>query len=196
MTDRKMTTLPQAPAPPPRDHGGAPDPLGQNIETTNRLREQAQRETEQLHKPIERVFSALARPITLFIVIGVLAIWMAVNTYLHLRGEAVDTPPFFWMQGLTSMLSLFTTLIILIVQTRQGRRQERRDQLELQINLLAEQKTAKLIQLIEELRRDLPNVRDREDAEANAMEHGTDPEQVLQVLDEVERDDGEGPTNR
>lgn len=189
MTDQQLPVPKQgAGRPGPRAQDQAPDALNSNVETIARLRAQAQRDAETLHKPIERVFSALARPVTLFVVIGVLAVWMAVNTSLHLRGAAVDTPPFFWMQGLTSMLSLFTTLIILIVQTRQGHRQERRDQLELQINLLAEQKTAKLIELIEELRRDLPNVRDRVDAQADAMQQGTDPEEVLQVLDEVERD--------
>ena len=41
---------------------------------------------------------------------------------------------------------------------------------ELAENLLAEQKIAKLIALMEELRRDIPTVKDRFDPEAEAMQ--------------------------
>jgi uncharacterized membrane protein len=54
--------------------------------------------------------------------------------------------------------------------------------LELQVSLLAEQKTAKLIALIEELRRDLPEVTNRHDAEAAAMEQSTDPHAILDAI--------------
>jgi uncharacterized membrane protein len=51
--------------------------------------------------------------------------------------------------------------------------EKRQAHLELQINLLTEQKTSKLIKLIEELRRDLPMIEDR-----------FDPESVIAALDE------------
>jgi uncharacterized membrane protein len=54
----------------------------------------------------------------------------------------------------------------------------------LHINLLAEEKIGKLVSLLEKLRRDIPSVRDRPDAEAEAMSHGTD---VREVLEELER---------
>jgi uncharacterized membrane protein len=53
------------------------------------------------------------------------------------------------------------------------------------VNLLAEQKTAKLIALLEELRRDLPNVHNRHDPQAAAMEHATDPQAILNALEET-----------
>lgn len=57
-----------------------------------------------------------------------------------------------------------------------------RSHLDLQINLLTEQKVTKLIHLLEELRRDLPMVRDREDPHAAALEKRTDAAQVLSAL--------------
>jgi uncharacterized membrane protein len=48
--------------------------------------------------------------------------------------------------------------------------------------LLAEQKLAKLIALIEELRRDMPNVNNRVDSLAEAMTHAVDPNAVADAL--------------
>jgi uncharacterized membrane protein len=105
-----------------------------------------------------------------------------VNTLLP--GSRWDEPPFFWLQGLLGLLSLTTTTVVLITQNRWMRRVERRSQVELHINLLAEEKIGKLVALLEELRRDLPTVRDRPDSQAEAMARGTD---VREVVDEVER---------
>ena len=73
---------------------------------------------------------------------------------------------------------------VLVQQTREDRLAEQRSHLILQINLLTEQKIAKLIELIEELREDLPTIRDREDLEARIMQQATDPQIVLDILRE------------
>jgi uncharacterized membrane protein len=52
------------------------------------------------------------------------------------------------------------------------------------MNLLSEQKIAKLIDLIEELRRDLPNVRERHDPEAEVLKQAADPHLVVSALEE------------
>ncbi len=52
----------------------------------------------------------------------------------------------------------------------------------LQLNLVTEQKIAKLISLVEELRTDLPNVKNRDDVEAEVMMHAIDPEAILEVI--------------
>jgi len=72
--------------------------------------------------------------------------------------------------------------VVLITQNREAKLEKQRSELELQVNLLTEQKTTKLIRLIEELRRDLPMVRDRHDPEAAALQKTTDPEEVLAAL--------------
>jgi uncharacterized membrane protein len=62
---------------------------------------------------------------------------------------------------------------------------EEHAQLDLHINLLAEQKVAKIVSLLEELRRDMPNVSNREDAVAEAMTHAVDPRVVANALKET-----------
>jgi hypothetical protein len=72
-------------------------------------------------------------------------------------------------------------------QNHQLKLSEERSRLDLQINILAERKIAKLIALLEELRRDLPYVRNRDDAEAVAMETHADPQIVADALEEAMR---------
>jgi uncharacterized membrane protein len=73
---------------------------------------------------------------------------------------------------------------VLVRQARQERFAEQRSQLMLQLNLLSEQKLAKVIALLEELRTDLPNVTNRPDLEAQAMQTAADPIEVLDALQE------------
>ncbi len=68
--------------------------------------------------------------------------------------------------------------MVLIEQNRLGKLAERRAHLDLKVTLLTEQKAAKLIDLLEELRRDLPNVRDRHDPEAAELKQAMDPHGV------------------
>ena len=80
--------------------------------------------------------------------------------------------------------ALLITTGVLIQQTRQDKLAEQRSHLTLQINLLTEQKIAKLIKLMEELREDIPDIRDRSDFEAQIMQQATDPQAVLDILQE------------
>ena len=74
--------------------------------------------------------------------------------------------PFSGLQGVLTLIALLTATVVLIGQRRQTRLSEQRAHLDLQINLITEQKVTKLIHLIEELRQDLPMVRDRHDPHA------------------------------
>ena len=56
--------------------------------------------------------------------------------------------------------------------------------LDLKVMLLTEQKAAMLGDLMEALRRDLPNVKNRHDPEAAALRQSMNPDLVLAALDE------------
>ncbi len=60
---------------------------------------------------------------------------------------------------------------------------ERRDQLTLQLAILADKKTAKVIELLEEMRRDAPAIADRADPESDEMAKPADPAEVLAAID-------------
>jgi uncharacterized membrane protein len=110
---------------------------------------------------------------------------MLANAVLHQLGmREFDPAPFFWLQGVLGLGALLTATVVLTKQNRAARLAEQRAHLDLKVTLLTEQKTAKLIDLLEELRRDLPNVKNRDDPEAAALQKSMNPDQVLAALDE------------
>jgi uncharacterized membrane protein len=124
-------------------------------------------------------------------------LWAALNAELGRR--AFDLPPFSYLQGLVALAALLIAVMVLITQNRQLKLAEKRARLDLEINLLAETKIAKLISLLEELRHDLPNVPNRRDAEAEAMQERVDAHSVAEALDasieaEVSAETSDEPT--
>lgn len=155
----------------------------ENIVVNEVLRQQAEQGLTTLHRPLEQVGALVGRPTFVFSVLGVFAAWIGLNLWLKFSGRPVwDEPPFFWIQGVIGLLALLVTATVLVAQARQGQISEQRSQLALQIALLTEQRTAKLIELMEELRRDLPNVHDRQDEAAEVMGQASDPAAIVDAL--------------
>lgn len=112
--------------------------------------------------------------------------WIAFNALAPAFGlRAIDRPPFQWLQGMLTLIAMLTSTTVLIAQNREARFEQQREHLELQINLLTEQKVTRLISLLEELRRDLPMVHDRHDPETARLQEAADTAQVISALKEV-----------
>lgn len=146
-------------------------------------REEAKRSQPQRYAEILSNF--VARPAFVVLIALFALAWMGANYgLLALQREPFDEAPFHWLQGIIALAALFTTAAVLIKQTRIEKLSEQRDHLDLNISLRIEQKTAKVIDLLEELRRDLPNVENRQDSGASRMQTAMSPERVLAALDE------------
>ena len=159
--------------------------ISQNIETILEFYARDEQKLSRSQRALETISGSVGRPLYLGSIVLLVALWMLGNVIAHRMGYAeLDPAPFLWLQGLVGLGALLTTTVLLIKQNRLASLEERRAHLELQVNLLTEQKTTKLINLMEELRRDLPNVRNRHDPEAVALQQPTDAEQVLAELDE------------
>jgi uncharacterized membrane protein len=134
---------------------------------------------------MEEATGALGRPRTVYMILAVVFGWIALNAFLlpgPMGRPPIDPPPFFWLQGAVTLSALLMTTLVLITENRQARDAEQRSHLDLQVNVLAEHKIAKLIGLLEELRRDLPMVKDRVDREADSMKNAADPAAMLVAL--------------
>jgi len=150
-----------------------------NIESIEQLRAEAERDVSTRQALVERTARAIGRPVTWFALLALIVAWVVVNTILP---EPFDPPPFLWLQGALGVYAALMTTMVLITQSRQQRDAERRAHLDLHVNLLAEQKATKIIGLLEELRHDLPDVRDRVDPHADAMKEELDPKSVHDAL--------------
>jgi uncharacterized membrane protein len=98
----------------------------------------------------------------------------------------LDPPPYPWLQCVTCIAALLMTVAILTTQNRVAKLAQQRAQLDLQVNLIAEEKIAKLVALIEELRRDLPSVKNRKDSLAEAMTEAVDLHAVAGELGPIQ----------
>ena len=159
--------------------------IGQNIAAVHEFytREEQKRSPTQRHA--ESIGRFVGRPAFLVVILLFISLWMGANLALPACGlAAFDPAPFFWLQGIIGLAALLTTTVVLAKQNRVAKLGEQRDHLDLKVTLLIEQKTAKLIDLLEELRRDLPNVKNRHDSGAAVMQQAMSPDGVLAALDE------------
>jgi uncharacterized membrane protein len=185
-----MKAKPEVPPPPPRKPGDAPagsesDQIHENIAAVLEFYARDEQKISPSQRLLERVSDFVGQPAFLGIILAFVALWMLANTGLRMLGrEEFDTPPFIWLQGIVGLGALLTATVVLIKQNRLFKLSEQRAHLDLKVALLTEQKAAKLIDLLEELRRDLPGVKDRHDSAAAALKKSMNPERVLAALDE------------
>ncbi len=144
-------------------------------------------EASPLQRLIERVTRRAGRPAFIALLTVLVVSWIALNLGLMAFGRTpVDEPPFFWLQGAVAITALYMTVLILTTQRREDKLAGLRDQLTLELSILSEQKSAKIIELLEELRRDDPNISDRPDDDAEALSTPADPNSMLDALKDTQ----------
>jgi len=167
-----------------------PDPLGQNIEAIIALQAKAEKDLSLTQRVVEKITAFFGRPPFLYSILLGVTLWMVVNILPQDMGiPRFDPAPFEWLDHVLGLASLLMTSGVLISQNRQEKLAEQRSQLTLQLNLLSEQKIAKLIALVEELRDDLPMVKNRYDPEAEVMMQAADPHVVIEALEKTLEED-------
>ena len=185
MTSEPSITAPAPAAPEQPPFKSERAQIGQNIEAVLEFYTREDQKISRSQRIVERISLFAGRPLFLALILVFVASWMLANVLLHQMGTAeFDPAPFFWLQGGVGLGALLTATVVLTKQNRLARLAEQRAHLDLKVMLLTEQKTAKLIDLLEELRRDLPNVKDRHDPEAAELQQSMNPDQVLAALDE------------
>jgi uncharacterized membrane protein len=154
-----------------------------NIETIIGFQTKQKKKLPLRDRIIEKIASFFGKSEFLYLQLFFIGGW-AMCSHLAPQILPFSLPPFNLQDVGIDLASLLIATGVLVQQTRQDKLDDQRSHLNLQINLLTEQKIAKLIELIEELRADLPNVRDRHDWEAQIMQQTTDPQIVLDILQE------------
>ena len=113
------------------------------------------------------------------------AAWMSWNTW------GTDNPPdpfpFILLTLWASAEGIFLMSFILISQNYQARIAERRNQLDLQINLLAEQENSKMLLLLEQIARKVGALETR-DNEVGVLVQATQPDKLAEQIDDAYRE--------
>lgn len=92
-------------------------------------------------------------------------LWVVINMRLIKPVPAFDPYPFQLLAMLVSLEGVLLSTFVLIKQNRMSNRADRRAHLDLQVNLLTEKETTKVIQLLERVSRHLGVDVDRETRE-------------------------------
>jgi uncharacterized membrane protein len=171
-----------------------PEPVRQNIETIIQLETEDGKNIPAHHRILERIATSFGHPGFLYGQIVFFTTWWIATQLADAGTLSIDLPRLSLRDEGLDIASLLISTGVLIYQNRQERVAEERSHLMLQLDLLTEQKIVKLISLVEELRTDLPNVRNRVDPEAEEMQQPIDPQALLVALKESLNPDEEDET--
>ena len=121
----------------------------ENLETLASAYERDDASVSGMQLAIESISAFFGSPAYFAFAIAFIVGWIAVNCVgIRMGWTYVDRPPFFWLQGIVSANALLLTIAVLIRQNRMAQQAAHRAHLDLQINLLTEQKVTKVLQLL------------------------------------------------
>jgi uncharacterized membrane protein len=166
-----------------------PSSAKENLEVLSQFKDREESQISGLQLAIERVSRFFGSPAFFAFAVAFIVTWIAVNMWGTTHGwRHVDTPPFFLLQGLVSCNALLLTVAVLIRQNRMAQVAEHRAHLDLQINLLTEQKVTKLLQIMDEPRRDSAVRHGRHDEEVSEMTKPADAHALMHAIKEKHSD--------
>lgn len=169
-----------------------PAHIEETIQAIARLHADHHEESGALQRALDRVTAWMGRPAFISVLSLVIVMWIGGNLgALQLGSHTLDPPPFGWMQIVLGVMALYVTLLILATQRRADELAGYREQLTLELAILGEQKSAKIIELLEEMRRDNPMLKNRVDEVAAQMAIAADPQAVLDAIKESQMLQGE-----
>lgn len=189
---------------PPRSanvrRGSQPDSMAaltqQNVRTIAELEAAAHSERTRSDAVVDSVASFCGSLPFVWVHVVWFGGWILANTVPGIKH--LDAFPFPLLTLVTSLESIFLTTFVLISQTHLGGVAERRNHLDLQINLLAEQENSKMLSMIRKMLLHMGIQED--DGEAHLLEEPTKPkaiveqiQQTIEASDEKAGDNGGTP---
>jgi uncharacterized membrane protein len=161
--------------------------LKSNVEAIRRLDVKALRPQSTTDRLAARIERFAGSPAFIWLHVAWFAAWIVANTVAPTRH--FDPFPFTFLTLVVSLEAIFLSAFILMSQNVASMVSERRNQLDLQINLLAEQENTKLLKLLVQIGKHL-GVQDCEDPDVKVLEKATRPEQLATQIDRANSADG------
>jgi uncharacterized membrane protein len=170
----------------PEDTPILPAHIEGTVRSIAELHAEHDRQASLYQRTIARLIESLGRPASVGIIGIIMCVWIGVNiAEQSVHVAPFDPAPFPYLQGLVATAALLMTVLILTSQRHENRLAEHRAQLTLELSMVSEQKIAKLIELVEQQRRDNPQLRNRVDEEAAAMALPADPQAMFEAVQET-----------
>ncbi len=159
------------------------DLLGDIAHVSSQIRTDHKKETSTLQRGVDYLTALVGWPGFVALLMGAIALWVSINLSLPLfHIKPVDTDHFAWLQVVLATGAIFVAVLILTTQRRADQLSDHRSQLTLELVIMIDRKIAKIIELIEEQRRDNTDIVDRVDGEASDMSTPSDTDAVLRAI--------------
>lgn len=167
----------RAPEPTPE----APDPVVENIEAILRMQSASLRSRRFADRLSDRIAGFTGT--IWFVVLHLVwfGFWVLINTRVLRIIRPFDPYPFQLLAMIVSLEAVLLSTFVLIKQNRMGYLSDRRAHLDLQINLLAERKVTKMLQIAEQI---AERLKVRPDADTEKLSQDTQVEGLMQALDQ------------
>lgn len=166
------------------DAESLPAHIADSVSAMARVASEHKQAASGLDRGLSRLIAWLGHPKFTPVLTALILAWVSLNLGLKALGlTPPDPPPFPWLTGVVTVAALYMTGIILSTQRREDLLTTRREQLTLELAIVIEHKTSKLIELVEKLRRDHPDMVDHIDTVAKAMSSAANPKVVLEAIE-------------
>ncbi len=152
-----------------------------NIKALREIRKQMDRQ-QTLQDHIANAITSISGNVHfVYVHLAWFAFWVLWNTE-HLGLKAFDPFPFGLLTTIVSLEAIFLSVFVLINQNRLTRISDRRADLDLQVNLLAEYEITKILSLTDAIADHL-GLKEGHDPELDGLKEEVSPERILQELE-------------
>jgi uncharacterized membrane protein len=160
--------------------GSADDLMQRNVELICKLEESAKQERTRTDLIAEGIANFCGSMTFVWVHVVWFGGWIVIN--LLPRLPHVDPFPFTFLTLVVSLEAIFLSTFILISQNHDTKISERRNHLDLQINLLSEQENTKMITMLQAIAAKV-GAEVNEDPHLQALSEETEPEKLVRQIE-------------
>ncbi len=179
MNDPKHSTTKAKSTPPDVPTGSVDDLTQRNVELIRKLEESARQERSRSDLVAEAIANFCGSMTFVWVHVVWFGCWILINLVPGL--PRIDPFPFTFLTLVVSLEAIFLSTFILISQNHDTKISERRNHLDLQINLLSEQENTKMIAILQAIAAKV-GANLNEDFHLQALSQETEPEKLAQQI--------------
>lgn len=176
-----------------RDLATAENLTEQNVQAIVDLERAAKANMSRSQRWAQAIASFCGTMSFFYVHVALFAAWILFNSLP--AGPAIDPFPYTFLTLMVSLEAIFLSTFILISQNEESRLTERRNALDLQINLLTEQENTKMLRMLAAIAKKV-GVEVDDDPALAALEQATQPEKLAQQIDRASGGDAETPPDK
>lgn len=156
-----------------------------NIRVLLAIRKRFENRRNLQEHAVDAITGFIGSPASVYLHVFLLGSWILLNLHPLPRIPAWDRAPFPLLSTLACIEAIFLSMFVLMTQNRMNHLSRQREDLDLQVGLLAEHEVTRLIEMVDEISRHL-GLRRQQDPQVEQLKRDVPPEAVLLRIEEAE----------